>query len=198
MPRRFATRRASSTASREQQPWCLSKSLAAISLGQSCRVTPKTSWPSSHIIAAATDESTPPLMATATLTAAPAAGPQCRDCGSIRALDPPRPCHRRPRASWRRRLSLRLQLLDPNAATAAVFERSIHLGLATVDVELDPTAALGHIGAPDVGHDFEVLPESVNDRVVQRVAAERQAHCRPRHGFSLRRPPARWRGRRCP
>src|SRR5437868_12052166 len=95
MPSRVATRRASSTASREQHPWCLSKSRAAISFGHNCSVTPKTSWPSSRIIAAATDESTPPLMATATFTPAPTAGRRCRDFGSTRGRGRPPVAHRR-------------------------------------------------------------------------------------------------------
>ncbi len=54
-----ATRRASSTSETLQQP-------ESDSPPQSLRVTPVTSWPASVSSAAATDESTPPLMATST------------------------------------------------------------------------------------------------------------------------------------
>ena len=64
MPRRRATWRASSTVSGEQQ---LPKRRVASSdsrHGQTRSVTPTTSWPASTSSAAATDESTPPLMPT--------------------------------------------------------------------------------------------------------------------------------------
>ena len=55
----WATRRASSTSDTLQQPVSLSPPHSRI-------VTPTTSWPSRASSAAATDESTPPLMATIT------------------------------------------------------------------------------------------------------------------------------------
>src|ERR1700687_5367607 len=66
MPSREATRRASSTALSEQHPPCLADSFMS-SRGHCCRVTPTTSWPCACRSAAATEESTPPDIATATL-----------------------------------------------------------------------------------------------------------------------------------
>src|SRR5215831_7035552 len=65
MPSCSATRRASSTSATEQQP-------ESDSPPQSLRVVPTTSWPCSTSSAAATEESTPPDMATMTRT-----GPVC-------------------------------------------------------------------------------------------------------------------------
>src|ERR1035438_10731555 len=61
MPSIWATRRASSTSATEQQP-------ESESPPQSFSVAPTTSWPCSIKRPAATDESTPPLMATRTFT----------------------------------------------------------------------------------------------------------------------------------
>src|SRR5690606_14850262 len=79
MPRILATRRASSTAEREQHPpsWWMGRSL-----GQSCMVTPITSYPCSRRSAAATELATPPLMAAN--TRAPMAPP------SLPSLSPQR------------------------------------------------------------------------------------------------------------
>src|SRR5437588_5372586 len=66
MPSRVATRRASDTAESEQQPPCFSSS-ASSSRGHCWSVTPTTSWPAACSRAAATEESTPPDMATAIL-----------------------------------------------------------------------------------------------------------------------------------
>src|SRR5437879_5183359 len=72
-----ATRRASSTALREQHPpWRAASSES--SRGHCCRVTPTTSWPCPCRSAAATDESTPPHIATAILI-----------CCSPRFVSPP-------------------------------------------------------------------------------------------------------------
>src|SRR5688572_20433629 len=60
MPSCCATRRASSTSATEQQPESLDPPHSFI-------VAPTTSWPSSCSSAAATDESTPPDIATSTL-----------------------------------------------------------------------------------------------------------------------------------
>src|SRR5687767_15519578 len=60
MPSWAATRRASSTSATLQHP-------ESDSPPHSLRVTPVTSWPEATSRAAATDESTPPLMATSTL-----------------------------------------------------------------------------------------------------------------------------------
>src|SRR6267143_1002579 len=65
MPSSDATRRASSTALSEQQPPCFADSSMS-SRGHCCRVTPTTSWPWACKRAAATEESTPPDIATAT------------------------------------------------------------------------------------------------------------------------------------
>src|SRR6202011_625413 len=81
-----------------------------------------------------------------------------------------------------------LQLVDPDAAAAAVLERAIDLGDLAVQVELDPAGVGADVGAPNVSHHFEVLAKPVDDRVISSVAAERQAHCRPRHGGG--QPPA--------
>src|SRR5260370_962876 len=62
MPSWAATRRASSTSATLQQP-------ESDSPPHSLSVTPATSWPSARSRAAATDEATPPLMATSTPTA---------------------------------------------------------------------------------------------------------------------------------
>src|SRR5437016_11071297 len=68
MPSCWATRLASSTSATEQQPESLGPP-------QSFMVAPTTSWPASRRSAAATDESTPPDMATSTCTSAlPQAG----------------------------------------------------------------------------------------------------------------------------
>src|SRR5436309_2498005 len=64
MPSWAATRRASSTSATLQQP-------ESDSPPHSLSVTPVTSWPAARSRAAATDESTPPLMATSTRTSAP-------------------------------------------------------------------------------------------------------------------------------
>src|SRR5258708_13054272 len=64
-----ATRRASSTALSEQHPPCFADSSVS-PRGHCCSVTPTTSWPWACRSAAATDESTPPDIATATLTCA--------------------------------------------------------------------------------------------------------------------------------
>src|SRR6266852_4489921 len=70
MSRTVATRRASSTAEREQQPpWRADSSVSR--RGHCCRVTPTTSWPCACRSAAATEESTPPDIATAILKRAP-------------------------------------------------------------------------------------------------------------------------------
>src|SRR5580692_12897958 len=61
MPSIWATRRASSTSATEQQP-------ESDTPPQSFNVAPTTSWPCSIKRPAATDESTPPLMATRTFT----------------------------------------------------------------------------------------------------------------------------------
>src|SRR2546430_10109498 len=74
-----------------------------------------------------------------------------------------------------------LQLVDPDAAAAAVFERAVDLGGFAVKVHLDPARVIADVGAPNIGHHFVVLTEPVDDRVVSSVAAERQAHRRPRH-----------------
>src|SRR5947207_7764132 len=66
MPSSAATLRASSTADREQQPPCREAS-SELSRGHCCSVTPTTSWPCACSSAAATDESTPPDIATAIL-----------------------------------------------------------------------------------------------------------------------------------
>src|SRR5437868_10203807 len=65
MPSRVATRRASDTAESEQQPPCFSSSTSS-SRGHCWSVTPTTSWPAACRRAAATEESTPPDIATAT------------------------------------------------------------------------------------------------------------------------------------
>ncbi len=67
MPSRSHTRFASRTALTEQQPFSASED------SHSCIVTPVTSWPCSRSSAAATEESTPPLMATKTRTPLPLA-----------------------------------------------------------------------------------------------------------------------------
>src|ERR1700681_4310437 len=64
-----ATRRASSTAFSEQQP-AFRLFSSASPRGHCCRVMPTTSWPCACNRAAATDESTPPDIATAILTSA--------------------------------------------------------------------------------------------------------------------------------
>src|SRR6266568_6570214 len=70
MARRAATRRASSTAESEQHPpWRAASSES--SRGHCCSVTPTTSCPCAWSSAAATDESTPPDIATATLMSFP-------------------------------------------------------------------------------------------------------------------------------
>src|ERR1700677_2072211 len=61
MPRVWATRRASSTSATEQHP-------ESDAPPQSLSVAPVTSWPASIKRAAATEESTPPLIATRTFT----------------------------------------------------------------------------------------------------------------------------------
>src|SRR5215471_4273722 len=66
MPSIVATRRASSTADREQQPPCRAASSAS-PRGHCWSVTPTTSWPSRTSSAATTLESTPPDRATAIL-----------------------------------------------------------------------------------------------------------------------------------
>src|ERR1700728_911891 len=63
MPSCWATRRASSTSATEQHP-------ESDGPPHSLRVAPTTSWPASTSRAAATDESTPPDMATSTRTRA--------------------------------------------------------------------------------------------------------------------------------
>ena len=40
---------------------------------------------------------------------------------------------------------------------------------------------IADVGTPNVGHHFVILAEPVDDRIVSSVAAERQAHRRPRH-----------------
>src|SRR6266550_5553968 len=70
MPRRLATRRASSTAFSEQHPPWRAASTES-SRGHCCSVTPTTSCPWAWSSAAATDESTPPDIATATLMSFP-------------------------------------------------------------------------------------------------------------------------------
>src|ERR1700682_4149063 len=65
MPSSDATRRASSTALSEQHPPCFADSSMS-PRGHCCSVTPTTSWPCACKSAAATDESTPPDIATAT------------------------------------------------------------------------------------------------------------------------------------
>src|SRR5215211_5019652 len=74
MPRVSATRRASSASARVQQPLPCTWRCPGVSA--SFRWTPVTSHPASTANAAATDESTPPLIATSTwsLTAPPPAG----------------------------------------------------------------------------------------------------------------------------
>src|SRR5579875_116244 len=74
MPRRSATRRASATSASEQHP-------ESDSPPHSFKVAPTTSWPSSSRRAAATEESTPPDMATSTRTGSvsQAPGAQLRD-----------------------------------------------------------------------------------------------------------------------
>src|SRR5258708_3474355 len=66
MPSSEATRLASSTALSEQHPPCFADSSMS-SRGHCCSVTPTTSWPCAWSSAAATDESTPPDIATAIL-----------------------------------------------------------------------------------------------------------------------------------
>src|SRR4029077_2786626 len=66
MPRTFATRRASSTADSEQQPPCFADSSVS-PRGHCWSVIPTTSWPWACSNAAATEESTPPDIATAIL-----------------------------------------------------------------------------------------------------------------------------------
>src|SRR5690606_510107 len=63
MPSLLATLRASSTAESEQQPLSWAKGRSS---GQSCMVTPMHSYPCSTSSAAATELSTPPLIATKT------------------------------------------------------------------------------------------------------------------------------------
>src|SRR5260370_7294899 len=82
-----ATRRASSTALSEQQPPCFADSSVS-PRGHCCSVTPTTSWPWACRSAAATDESTPPDIATATLTCA------TLRCGGRRSRRPPPPPRR--------------------------------------------------------------------------------------------------------
>src|SRR5579859_5969890 len=65
-----ATRRASSTAESEQHPPCRALSSWS-SRGHCCSVMPTTSWPCAWSSAAATEESTPPDIATAILTCVP-------------------------------------------------------------------------------------------------------------------------------
>src|SRR5258708_39436601 len=86
-----ATRRASSTALSEQHPPCFADSSVS-PRGHCCSVTPTTSWPWACRSAAATDESTPPDIATATLTCA------TLRCGGRRCR-PPRPPPKGPSAS---------------------------------------------------------------------------------------------------
>src|SRR6266566_1791972 len=74
-----------------------------------------------------------------------------------------------------------LQLVDPDAAAAAIFQRAVDLGGVAVEIELDPAGVIADVGAPNVGHHFVILAEPVDDRVISSVAAERQAHRRPRH-----------------
>src|SRR2546425_1483744 len=81
-----------------------------------------------------------------------------------------------------------LQLVDPDTTAAAIFQRAVHLGGVAVQVQLDPAGVIADVGAPNVGHHFVVLAEPVDDRVISSVAAERQAHRRPRHGGG--QPPA--------
>ena len=64
MPRRLATCRAPSAVSNEQQDPKRFAGSSGSFQGQTRKVTPTTSWPCSSNRAAATDESTPPLMPT--------------------------------------------------------------------------------------------------------------------------------------
>src|SRR6478736_1230856 len=82
MPSSAATLRASSTADREQQPPCRDASPES-SRGHCCSVTPTTSWPCACSSAAATDESTPPDMATAILNPG---SPRCDELPPLHPL----------------------------------------------------------------------------------------------------------------
>src|SRR5260370_1484463 len=88
-----------------------------------------------------------------------------------------------------------LQLVDPDAAATAVLERAVDLCGLAVEVELDPAGVAADVGTLNVGHHFVVLAEPVDDRVISSVAAERQAHRRPRHGGGQPPAPARTIGR---
>src|SRR5215210_3766237 len=77
MPSWPATRRASSAASSEQQLFLNSLTESATSWSRIH--TPTTSWPCSWSIAAATEESTPPDIATSTRLIAASLTASCRD-----------------------------------------------------------------------------------------------------------------------
>src|SRR5262245_50832929 len=102
MPSCAATRRASSTSLTLQQP-------ESDSPPQSLSVTPVTSWPCSSSNAAATDESTPPLIATSTRSAVPC--PFTLSPWGVR-YSPDCPSEGRPARSRSRRRAGAAQLLD--------------------------------------------------------------------------------------
>src|SRR3954470_12850288 len=128
MPSMSATRRASPASSIVQQPRALSRRVAADWLRARC--TPTTSWPASTIRAAATAESTPPLIAATTLipaSPAPAGGAS-------------RPSHRRGQRSQHR-----VDVVDGGRVAEGEPQRTAGLLLRDAHREED-VAGLWHAG----------------------------------------------------
>src|SRR5215212_6321107 len=131
MPRVSATRRASSASARVQQPLPCTWRCPGVSA--SFRWTPVTSHPASTANAAATDESTPPLIATSTwsLTAPPPAGSS-------------RPAARRSRC----RVLRGQDLEGPGDGGRG----GVHVGLGRAVAQAEPDRLPGRHRVPPHGH----------------------------------------------
>src|ERR1700730_15297552 len=91
--------------------------------------------------------------------------------------------------------------LDLDSARLEVSNPAVQLfGLAT-DLEQHPALVTGHVRAPDVGDQLELLAELIDHRLLDHRRPEDQLEPPPPHSAesklepSLRPPPARWKSR---
>ena len=168
MPSTSAARRASPASSREQQPREPVRSAAGVC--DSARCTPTTSCPAATARAAATAESTPPLIAASTLI-------WLRTLTGSPAAAPPAGPARRPRRSPRPRASTSSGVevwpsekrSDPRAdASSAPIASSTWLGWATPAVQAEPvehsmpcaSSSISRLSPSQPGKDRCALPGS--------------------------------------
>src|SRR4029077_1022341 len=84
--------------------------------------------------------------------------------------------------------------LDLDASGFQILDAPVELLGIAGDLEQDPALVARDVGAPDVGHDVELLAQVVDDRLLHHVRSEDELEPPPSHGRESKgdwRPPLR-------